>query len=67
MMLSETSKALLKEAKEIVLILVLVDDALWVQGKLGDEDDADGLNPYFSGWCSLSTYNMPNAPKPDRS
>ncbi len=53
MMLSESVDFKYQIYKSGVLILVLVDDALWALIK-GAIDGLDAsLNPCFSGWCSL--------------
>ncbi len=54
MMLSEEFFDALTPETEIVLILVLVDDALWEYKNKVLFSFHDSLNPCFSGWCSLS-------------
>ena len=56
-MLSECIEVLGYEKLLQVLILVLMEYALWVYGKLIDVLKELGLNPCFNGICSLSEYD----------
>ena len=44
---------------EMVLILILMEYALWVTiDDMTDEDVKEGLNPYSNGICSLRVFSF---------
>ena len=53
-MLSEDVVEVPESDDDIVLILVVVEYALWVFDELRNRDYIDGLNPCCNGTCSLS-------------
>ena len=52
-MLYESHSRAVQGADEGVLILIIMEYALWVNNGLIDDNGSGSLNPYYNGICSM--------------